>query len=131
MKQWIPADRPAVDLRHQARPGGLSDQDLARALNVGRVLISKAMYNSAKEGQTDVLAACWGKHLWLGVCPETAQLNQVSAGYRVEFEGGTPRKVYKQACFNPPGSTEILVEDEYDQVLTNVGGIYLFKDAIA
>lgn len=113
------------------KPGGLGDVELAQALDVKRVLIADADYNSANEGQTDVLAAIWGKHLWFGVCPEKAQVRQVSAGYRIGMVGGSPRKVYKSAVDNPPGSTAIIVEDEYDFLLSNVGAIYLIKDAVA
>lgn len=115
----------------QARPGGLNDSELAMALDVERVIIADASYNSAKEGQTDVLASIWGKHLWFGVIPEKAQVRQVSAGYYLGYKGQSPRKVYKESVFNPPGSTSILIEDEYDFLVSNVGAIYLIKAAIA
>jgi hypothetical protein len=114
-----------------ARPGGLKNEELARALGVKRILVAEAVYNSAKEGQTDVIAPIWGKHMWFGVCPEAAQKDQVSAGYRVEPTGKQPRKVYKWDVNNPPNSKAILVEDKYDQLITNVGAIYLIKNAIA
>jgi hypothetical protein len=113
------------------RPGGLGDQELAKALNVKRLLIADADYNTAKEGQADSLGAIWGKHLWFGHCPETAVQQQVSAGYQVRLKGSSPRKVYKYAIDNPPESTGILVEDEYDMLLSNVGALYLIKNAIA
>jgi hypothetical protein len=114
-----------------ARPGGLSEGELAQAMGVQRILIADVSYNSAKEGQADVLASAWGKHIWFGVLPKAAAVAQVSAGYMFTYQGSSPRKVYKEAVFNPPGSTSILVEDEYDFVISNVGGIYLIKDAIA
>ena len=115
----------------QARPGGLSDSELALALGVQKVFIPNAMYNSAKEGQTAVLAPVWGKHIVLAVIPDSAQKYQISLGYNIMLEGGAPRKVYKEALFNPPGSTAILVEDEYDMLLSDVTAAYLIKDAIA
>lgn len=113
------------------RPGGLTDEELAKALDVKKVIIAEAAYNSAKEGQADVLARIWGKHLWFGVLPDTAQVRQVSAGYLIGYEGDTPRKVYKYNFNNPPEAKGILVEDEYDFLISNVGAIYLVKDAIA
>lgn len=113
------------------RPGGLTDQELAMALDVKRVLVADVSYNSAKEGQADVLASVWGKHLWFGVLPTVAAKRQVSAGYRLGMLGGTPRKVYKFPITNPPESTGILVEDKYAFLLSNAGAIYLIKDAIA
>jgi hypothetical protein len=115
----------------QARPGGLNDSELAMALDVKRVIIADASYNSAKEGQTDVLASIWGKHLWFGVIPESAQVRQVSAGYYLGYKGQSPRKVFKNPENNPPGSTSILVKDDYDFLVSNVGAIYLIKAAIA
>ena len=113
------------------RPGGLTDEELAKAMYVKRVLVADCDYNSAKEGQTDSLAAIWGKHIWFGVLPMVAMKRQVSAGYKVVFAGEAPRKVYKYSVNNPPESTGILVEDNYDMLLSNVSAMYLIKSAIA
>ncbi len=114
-----------------AKPGGLTNEDLAKAFGVQKVFIPNAMYNSAAEGQTAVLANVWGKHLIFAVIPDSAQKYQISLGYNIRLDDGSPRKVYKQPLFNPPGSTEILVEDEYDMLLADVSAGYLIKDAIA
>lgn len=113
------------------RPGGLNEAELAMALGVEKILIAQGVYNSAKEGQTDVIAPIWGKHIILAVLPATAQPMQVSLGYEIGLSGSQPRKVYKQPGFNPPGSTQILVEDEYDHLLSNEAAAYLIKNAIA
>jgi hypothetical protein len=113
------------------RPGGLNDQELARALDVKKVFIPNVMYNTAKEGQADSLSSVWGKNLVLAVIPDSAQKYQISLGYNIRLDGSQPRKVYKEAVFNPPGSTKILVEDKYDMVLSDVTAGYLIKDAIA
>lgn len=115
----------------EQKPGGLTDADLARAFNLKKIFIAEAKYNSAKEGQTDVLANVWGKHIVLAVIPDRAEQMQVSLGYNIRLDGQAPRKVYKQALFNPPGSTELLVEDEYDLLIANAAAAYLIKDAIA
>jgi len=114
-----------------ARPDGLSLDELAKAMGVMKVLVASAMYNSAVAGQTDSLAAIWGKHIWFGVLPESAQPYQVSAGYRLGYIGEQPRKVYKLNNFNPPGSTAVLVEDNYDHLISNALALYLIKNAIA
>lgn len=113
------------------RPGGLTDVELAAALGVRKVLIADAMYNSAKEGQTDALASIWGKHIWFGVLPEKAGVRQTSLGYHLGYEGEANRKVTKWAVNNPSGATAILVEDEYDYLISNAAAAYLIKDAIA
>jgi len=114
-----------------ARPGGLNDQELAKVLGVKRIFIPDCMYNSAKEGQTDVLAPVWGKNVIFAVVPESAQKYQISMGYNIRLNDGAPRKVYTQPVFNPPGSTDILVEDEYDMLLADATAAYLIKDAVA
>lgn len=114
-----------------ARPDGLSNDELAKAMGVKKILIAESMYNSANEGAADVLAPIWGKHIWFGVLPESAQPYQVSAGYRLGYIGEQPRKVYKMANFNPPNSTALLVEDNYDHLLSNALALYLIKNAVA
>lgn len=115
----------------QARPGGLTYEELAKAFKVKRILVANAQYNAAKEGQPDSMVNIWGKDIILAVCPTKAEIGQVSLGYMIRPEGSEPRKVYKQPNFNPPGSTSILVEDEYCKLISNAGAGYLIKAAIA
>ncbi len=118
------------------RPGGLTDAELASVMGVQKMLIGTAKYNSAKEGQTPALANVWGNNVIFAVCPDKASLGemglgQVSLGYTVRLDGSTPRKVYKKSDgINPPESTEIVVTDEYDQLISDVKAAYLIKDAI-
>lgn len=114
-----------------ARPGGLTNEEFAKALGVKKVLIPEMMYNSAKEGAADSMVSIWGKNIIFGVIPDSAQKYQTALGYQVRLNDGQPRKVYKQNVFNPPGSVEILVEDEYDMLLSNVNAAYLIAGAIA
>lgn len=114
-----------------ARPGGLSEDELATAMGVDKVLVAQGRYNSAKEGQTAVLSALWGKDLVFAVAPESPKPYQVSLGYMMQYEGSTPRKVYKYAVNNPPESLGILCEDSYAPIITDVGAAYLLKSVIA
>lgn len=114
-----------------ARPGGLSDEELARALKVDRFLVARARYESAAEGQASALLPCWGKNFVFAVAPPTAGIMQTSLGYMLRLSGSAPRKTYKEAQFNPPGSTKLLVEDEYDMLISNANAGYLIKNAIA
>lgn len=113
------------------RPGGLQVSELASAMGVKKVLIAEAVYNNSKQGQSDSIEAVWGKHIVFCYVPDRAMPYQVSLGYMVTIDGDSPRKVYKQNLFNPPGSKEILVEDQYDFLLSDVNGAYLIKNAIA
>lgn len=113
------------------RPGGLKEDEMARALGVDTVLFGSARYESAKEGQTSSLSAVWGKHLWFMVSPDKPEIMQKSVGYLVRPTGSQPRKVYKQTNFNPPGSTAILCEDEYDMLISDAKCAYLIQNAVA
>jgi hypothetical protein len=114
-----------------ARPGGLTEDEMARAMGVEKVLFGTARYESAKEGQTSSLASVWGKDIVFCVAPDKAEIMQKSLGYLIRPVGGQPRKVYKQSNFNPPGSTAVLCEDEYDMLISDVNCGYLIKAAIA
>lgn len=111
------------------RIGGATQDELAVAMGVDRVIISSAMYESATEGQTSSLAPCFGKNTILAVCPDSAQPYQTSLGYRIQQSDA--RKVYRYAVNNPPESTAILVEDRYDMLLSNVKAAYLIKNCVA
>jgi hypothetical protein len=111
------------------RGGGLSHDELAVAFGVDKLIISEVMYESAAEGQTSSLSPAFGKNAIFAVVPDRAAPYQVSLGYRIQQSA--PRKVYKYSVFNPPESTAILVEDNYDLFLSNVLAGYLIKNAVA
>lgn len=113
----------------QNKIGMISDEELAMVLDVDRVLIGRAVYNSAKEGQADSITPVWGKNIIFMVAPRTAQRRQISLGYRIQTNA--PRRVFKNDLKNPPMSKEILVDDWYDQLISDVTAGYLIKDAVA
>lgn len=114
-----------------ARPGGITQDEMALALGVDKVLYGTARYDSSKEGQTTALTSVWGKGLIFAVAPDKPEIMQKSVGYLVRPTGGQPRKVYKQSNFNPPGSTALLVEDEYDMLISDTTCGYLIAGAVA
>lgn len=113
------------------RPNGLTDMELARALNVKRVLIAEAVYNNSREGEADVLAPVWGKHLVFAHVAERAGLRQKSLGYRMQLTGRSPRQVYKFNQDEPINSKKIMVIDDYQQLILDDTCAFLYKDAIA
>jgi len=115
----------------QNRAGQLSEQELAKAMGVPRLLIAMPLFNNAVEGQSDSLEAVWGKHIVFLVAPKKAVKYQVSAGYYITLSGRGPRKVFKANLHNPPETTSIIVQDAYDFLLSNTGAAYLIEDAIA
>lgn len=113
------------------RPGGMSQDEMAKALGVDQVLFGSARYESAKEGQASSLQSVWGKGMIFCVSPDKAEIMQKSVGYLVRPVGSQPRKVYKETNFNPPGSTKVLVEDEYDMLISDAACAYLIASAVA
>ena len=117
----------------EARPGGLSGEEMARAMDVEKVLIANAVYNSAKEGQIDVITPVWGKHLIYAYIPAAAAKNQKTLGYRMQLvdQKRSARAVFKSPINNPPGTTSIIVQDNWDFFLSDATAAYLIRDAIA
>lgn len=113
------------------RAGQLNEKELAKAMGVERLLVARAKFNSAAEGQTDVRADVWGKHIVFAVAPKRAQVYQTSFGYYITLSSVKPRQVTKFLINNPPRATGIIVEDAYDMFLSNVKAAFLIKDAIA
>ena len=113
------------------KPGGLSYDQIAQVLEVKRVLIGMASYESAKQGQTSSLAAIWGKHCILMKMPAKAMKYQTSLGYCFKLAGRKQRRVTKWNVNNPPNSRAILVDDHYDYAITNANAGYLMKSVIA
>lgn len=114
-----------------ARPGGLSDEEVAKALKLTNVYVANSSYESAKEGQTSSLAPIWGKHMIFCYLPDSAKPYQKSLGYYVKKQGVGSRKVYKYPFNNPAGSTGVLVEDHYQYLLSDVNCGYLYRSAVA
>lgn len=113
------------------RKGGITGQEMADVLEVKRVLIGQAKYESAKKGQTSSLASIWGKHFVYAKMPSKAMKYQTSLGYLFKLAGRKARRVLKWNVNNPPNSKAILVDDHYDYAITNANAGYLIKDSVA
>ena len=65
----------------------LSDEDLAAVLQIDRVIVGKAQYNSATEGQTRSIANyVWGKNALLAYVNPNPGRKRVSLGYCFQFQ---------------------------------------------
>lgn len=113
------------------RPNGLTMEELAEALEVDRVLIGRALYNTAKEGQTDAFSPIWPNDLIYAFIAPFAGLRMKTLGVEVRKSGTTPRAVFRKEMDEPVGSTKIIVIDNYDQIILNASTAYLLQDVIA
>lgn len=112
------------------RAGLLTREDIAKALDVKNLYIAEGVYNSAKDGQTAVLSEIWGKDVVFFYRPDSAAKYQTSLGYQIAIPS-EQYNVYKHPVHNPPGSTGLIVTNNYDMLLSDVGAAYLIKAAIA
>ncbi len=111
--------------------GLLSQSDIMKALNVSELLIADAPYNSAKEGQADVLSQIWSDGLLYYVKPASAAKYQISLGYEMNLSSSKGREVFKYPLNNPPGANGIIVQDAYEHKIVNVGAGYLLSDVLS
>jgi len=109
--------------------GFMNDQQLASVLGVDEVLVSEGIFNSAVEGQPDSIGPIWGKNIIFMVAPKKAAKRQISLGYRIQKN--KPRRVSRLDMGDPVGAEKILIDDNYQQLISNVDAGYLIKDAIA
>ena len=107
---------------------GLTFDQLKATMGVDRILIPYSQYNSAKEGQTDVITSTWGNHIVFGFAPRTGTKRIETLGFNVHKRKNY--RVFKNALGNPPNADEIMVDIEYDDLITEAGAAYLIKDAI-
>jgi len=114
----------------QNRAGQLTNDELAKFLNVEEIFVPDAAYNSAKEGQADSMSQLWGSHITFLVAPKQVSKYQVSLGYYIKRSGIAARRVKKWNIEETFGNTGILVGDYYQFRLVDVLAGYLVKDAI-
>lgn len=112
------------------RAGTLSDQELAKALDVEQIFVGGVPYNSSKKGQTSTLAQVWGNSILFFHRPSAAAKRQVSLGYYIRMKSRSGKQVYKYAIDNPVNSNGIIVKDDYSHQLTNVKAGYLLSGVL-
>lgn len=95
--------------------------------DVENVFVGNAIYNSADEGQTDVISKVWGKHFWVFYKNPSPTLMRATFGYTF-FD--VPRVVdtYREEA---KLSDVIRQRYSYDQNIMDATLMYLIKNAIA
>lgn len=110
--------------------GGISDDSLAMAMGVKRVLVADVTYNSAKQGQTDVLAPLWGKHIVFSVSPTSPAIMQKGFAYDVHLDNKPRKQVRTMKRADRPENELLFIDDNYDLLMDFTAG-YLVTNAIA
>lgn len=122
-------DHPAIVARVQYSQLGVVTQELlARLFQVETVLIADAGYNTANEGQADVLAYVWGKDAILAYVEKKPKLKMLSLGATFTYK----ERVVKKWRDEDREVTYVRVGgDFYTQRIIAAGCGYLFKTAVA
>lgn len=111
--------------------GLLNDEQIKVCLGVDELIIADAPYNSAKEGQTDVLAQLWSDGILFYVKPSSAAKYQVSLGYQMKQIGSDSKQVYKYDLNNPVGASGIIVQEAYQMKIIDANAGYFLNDVLA
>lgn len=111
-----------------------SEQDvidiLKRYFGFKSVYIGSAVYNSAKDGQAEVLTPVWGKDIIVFYSPDTPTMFELSLGYSFQLTG---RNYTVRVRREPNADKGELVNVEHardDKILVPNAG-YLIKNAVA
>jgi len=115
--------------------GLLSTEQMAVALGVDRVLVGRAIYNSAKEAQTAVASTIWGKNAIVAyVAMDGTEMFDPGLGGRVVC----PAQMQEMAVgsYIPEGKEANKVQmlkqtRAYDNVIVNINAAYLITTAVA
>lgn len=108
----------------------LSKEQLAFAFGVEKILVAKAMYETAIKGQTSSKASIWGKDIVVAyINPNpTPEVFEDSLGYSFEL---TPLIADSYVPLDPPNTVYVREQWEYDDVILKAAAAYLVVDAIA
>ena len=110
----------------EERPAMVTPSMLAALAGVDRVLIGKAIYETAAEGLASSLARIWGKYAWMGYVSPAPALDEPSAGY--VFSTGRIIDRFR----NDEITSDILRgREEYDVKQTWADSGYLWEQVIS
>jgi len=106
----------------------LSPELLASILGVERIIIAKAVKNTAVEGQTDSLSYIWGKNAILMYINPRPAMKQITAGYTLTLENGRYVDAWTEEAIK---NDFVRVNDYMEFKLMAVEAMYLIKNAVA
>lgn len=112
------------------RAGTLQLSEIAHAMGVDILHVGDASYNASKLGEADALTQLWGNDIVYYHAPKTAAKYQTCFGYYMVLKGKGSRRVFKYNANNPPGSKNIIVQDDWAFAITNAKCAYLIQNAI-
>ena len=111
--------------RTQNRVGILTNDDIARALDVENLYVGKSVANSAYEGQTASNAYIWGKFaLFCRLRPSPAAMTPQSCLQRWRFQGSSDGAVRRWEPTPYVEQIDMLWNDQFAAPTTELGYLY-------
>lgn len=103
-------------------------ESLAEFFSVERVLVGRAVENTAKAGQTANVDFVWGDNVSFLYVPQSAALETPAAGYRLtQRDQRYVDEWYEQEV----KATFVRANDTYENKIVAAGAIYTFSDVVA
>ncbi|MFA6972748.1 MAG: major capsid protein [Gallionella sp.] len=115
-----------LDRIKYTQTGVITEDIVAKAMQISSVMVGKAMYNSANEGQTDSLSSIWGKYA-LFYHKGTPSLK--TSATALIIHGGN--YVRKWTDNERRGATAIEVEEALEAKIISARSGYLFSTAVS
>lgn len=119
-----------IELLKSQGGGRFTPQLLADWLELEQVIILDSQQNTAKEGQTDVMADIWGKHVWVFYTNPNPSptVEEPSAGYHLTLTNGVEIRTWME---QDPEGEWVKGKDYFEQKIVSAGAISLRKNAVA
>jgi hypothetical protein len=114
-------------IKYTITGGAVGAPELARVFSLKNVVIAGALYNTAKEGQTDALDFIWGNNAWVCYINEGSRLKAPTFGYTFSYQ---TREVKKWDDLDAE-ARYIRVHDNYVQKVVAATAVYALLAAIA
>ncbi|CCD89838.1 conserved protein of unknown function [Bradyrhizobium sp. ORS 285] len=125
-------DHPAIIDRFKYVQGGIiTNEMLARAFDVDRVIIGAAQKNTAVEGQSDSMSDIWGKNALLCYINPRRGQKIVTLGVTYQWQTPVVERLQGVDEIDRRGQFIRRGEDYRDMELVAPGSAYLFANAIA
>lgn len=110
-----------------ADPAVVTEKALAALFKVNKVLVGRAVYNSAAEGQTPVPTSVWGKFALAAYIAPRPPLKGITLGFQPEWKKFRTKKWREDKL----ESDMVEVTESSDQVISVYGAGYLFSTVIS
>ena len=123
-----------VDRAKYVTLGVIGADVLAQIFDVERVLVPRALENTAAPGQSASMSFVWGKDALICFVPPRPALKQVSLAYTFQWSAapgslsGNSVEVWRE---DRRKADAIRVQRYYDQKIIAAGAAYLWKSAVA